>query len=182
MKIIEGATDSSYVPAREEGTRYYRVSVTVTSGGVTSSPYYSAIVPVTFTASRVHEHAYSTVWEHNDISHWHQCTCGDHADEDFHDFRWTILRRPTAAEDGLQRGQCAVCGYETEQPIPAGSMPEETAATPEPQNAGNAFSMGRFLLGVALGAAAVGVVAGAGYLIWRVVRGKDGKSAGKDEK
>ena len=168
MRMIPGATESTYTPPREEGTRFYRVSVVVNNNGVSSEPFYSAIVAVTFTASKVHEHSYSSVWEHNDISHWHQCTCGDHADEDFHSFEWTVLRMPTADADGEQRGECTVCGYETVQPIPAGSMAE---ATPAPaartQRSGAGIWLG--LLGVL----AVAVVAGAAFLIMRVVRGKD---------
>ena len=174
MRLITGATESTYTPPREEGTRYYRVSIVVNSNGVSSEPFYSAIVPVTFTSSKAHQHSYSSVWEHNGISHWHQCTCGDHADEDFHTFEWTILRKPTAEADGEQHGVCTVCGYETDQPIPAGSMPE---ATPEPA-AVSRTGAGLWL--IALGALAVAVIAGAAFLIWRVVRGRDGDS-GEEE-
>lgn len=179
MRIIEGATDSAYVPPREEGTRYYYVSVTVTANGVTSAPFNSAVARVTFTPSKAHEHVYSTVWEYNDISHWHQCTCGDHADEGFHSFQWTILRKPTATEDGEQHGVCSVCGYETDQPIPAGSMPEATAAADESAQNNTGANAGRFLLGMALGLGAAAVIGGAGYMIWRVVRGKEGGPADK---
>ena len=175
MRMISGATESTYPPPREEGTRYYRVSVVVNNNGVSSEPFYSAIVPVTFTSSKVHVHSYSSVWEHNDISHWHQCTCGDHADEDFHTFEWTILRKPTAEEDGEQRGVCTVCGYETVQPIPAGSMPETTPETAKPAARSSA---GVWL--ILLGVLAVAVVAGASLLIWRVVRSKD-EDAGEEE-
>ena len=167
MRLISGATESTYTPPREEGTRYYRVSIVVNNNGVSSEPFYSAIVPVTFTASKVHEHSYSSVWEHNDISHWHQCTCGDHADEDFHTFEWTILRKPTADADGEQKGVCTVCGYETVQPIPAGSMPEATPAPTAPAR----HSSGVWL--ILLGVLAVAVIGVAAFLIWRVVRSKD---------
>lgn len=167
MRLIPGATESTYTPPREEGTRYYRVSVVVNSNGVSSEPFYSSIVAVTFSPVKVHEHKYSSVWEHNDISHWHQCTCGDHADEDFHSFEWTVLRTPTAEADGEQRGVCSVCGYETVQPIPAGSMPE---STPQPAAAKRA---GAGIWLAVLGLTAVAVVAGAAFLVTRVLRSKD---------
>ncbi len=174
MRMIAGATESTYTPEREEGTKYYRVSVTVTHNGKTSEPFYSAIAAVTFTASKAHEHSYSDVWEHNDISHWHQCTCGDHADEDFHSYEWTILTMPTDDEDGSQRGVCTVCGFETTAPIPAGSMPQETeAATPEPVKNTRTGTISMFLLGAALGLAGLCIIGGAAYLIWKVLRGKN---------
>ena len=167
MRMIPGATESTYTPPREEGTRYYRVSVVINNNGVSSEPFFSAIVPVTFTSTKVHEHSYSSAWEHNDISHWHQCTCGDHADEDFHSFEWTILQKPTAEADGEQKGVCSVCGYETVQPIPAGSMPEATPEPAAPTRSGVSFWL------ILLGVLAVAVIAGAAFLIWRVVRGRD---------
>lgn len=132
MKAIPGATNSSYKPEQTEGTTYYRVSVQLTGNGTTSDPYYSNTVPVTFTATKTHTHSFSSVWEHNDISHWHQCTCGEHGDEAFHTYTWTVLKAPTATEDGEQKGVCSVCGYETIQPIPAGTDTgeEETPAKP----------------------------------------------------
>ena len=131
MKAIPGATNSSYKPEQTEGTTYYRVSVQLTGNGTTSDPYYSNTVPVTFTATKMHTHSFSSVWEHNDLSHWHQCTCGEHGDEAFHTYTWTILKAPTATEDGEQKGVCSVCGYETIQPIPAGSDTDAEDETPE---------------------------------------------------
>ena len=164
MKSIPGATGSTYQPERIEGTTYYRVSVTVTSGGVTTEPIYSATVPVSFTTKKDHEHTYSSVWEHNDLSHWHQCTCGDHADEALHSYQWTVLQTPTETADGQQKGVCAVCGYETVQPIPAGSMPVATATpTPAPSRGGHA---GVFIL---IGVLALGIIAAAVFLIMRVL-------------
>ena len=67
---------------------------------------------MTFTATKTHTHSFSSVWEHNDLSHWHQCTCGEHGDEAFHTYTWTVLKAPTATEDGEQKGVCSVCGYQ----------------------------------------------------------------------
>ena len=128
MTIIPGATYNSYTPERVAGTKFYRVSVTLTDRGVTSEPIFSSICAVTFTDRTVHVHSYSDFWEANDISHWHQCTCGDHADEAFHTYQWTVLKAATKTEDGEQKGVFSVCGHETVQPIPAGSVTEEPEA------------------------------------------------------
>ena len=170
MQTIPGATNSSYKPERSEGTAYYRVSVTLRSNGITSEPFYSTIVPVTFTAAKTHEHVYSSIWEYNDISHWHQCTCGDHADEEFHQFSWTVLRPATADREGEQRGECAICGYETVQTIPAGMTDGEAESTPTPEPAKTPArrSFGSFWM-VFLGILALAVIAGAVFLIHRVM-------------
>ena len=121
---------------------------------------------MTFTDPNVHVHAYSDVWEANDISHWHQCTCGDHADEAFHSYEWTVIRQATKTEDGEQKGVCSVCGHETVQPIPAGSQIEENETAP-------ARSSGLNLWAVVIGLLAVGIIAGAALLIRRVLTGDD---------
>ena len=165
MRSIPGATDSSYRPAQTEGTVYYRVGITATGGGVTSEPVYSSTVPVSFTTKKEHQHTYSTVWEHNDLSHWHQCVCGDHADEAMHTYQWTVITEPTQTADGQQKGECTVCGYETVQPIPAGSAPVTTA----PPAAKSAEHSRGWLLWL-VGALALAVVGTAAFLILRVLR------------
>ena len=168
MKAIPGATNSSYKPAQTEGTTYYRVSVQLTANGAASDPYYSNTVPVTFTATKTHEHSFSSVWEHNDISHWHQCTCGEHGDEAFHTYTWTVLKAPTATENGEQKGVCSVCGYETIQPIPAGTDIGETDDTPaKPAKKTNTVLL------IVIGVLAAAVIAVAVILVRKVLRQKD---------
>ena len=174
MRPISGATNSSYKPERTEGTTYYRVSVTLTANnGITSEPYYSNTVAVTFTAQKAHEHVYSTAWEHNDLSHWHQCTCGDHGDEQLHTFIWEILDYPTADREGQQKGVCSICGYETIQPIPAGSM------TPPPSDDAPAkkASSGRGWITVLIIVLALAVIGTAGWLVMKVLRADDEEDA-----
>ncbi len=168
MQTIPGATFSSYRPERNVGTRFYRVSVTLTDKGVTSEPIFSSICSVTFTDSNAHVHSYSSVWEANDISHWHQCTCGDHADEAFHTYEWTVLKPASRDEDGEQKGVCAICGHETVQPIPAGSQPEE-----EPEVAPAARRSGVNHVLVILGVLALAIIAGAALLIRKVLLSDD---------
>ncbi len=175
LRSIPGATESTYMPARTEGTTYYRVGVTAT-GGVTTEPVYSATVSVSFTDKKEHVHSYSSVWEHNDLSHWHQCICGDHADEALHTYEWTVVQLPTDTADGQQKGVCSVCGYETVQPIPAGSMPAATDA-PAQKSSGSSRT-GLFLL---LGALALIIVAAAAFLVVRVLRAPDEGEEYEDE-
>lgn len=170
MTIIPGATYNSYTPERVAGTKFYRVSVTLTDRGVTSEPIFSSICAVTFTDRTVHVHSYSDFWEANDISHWHQCTCGDHADEAFHTYQWTVLKAATKTEDGEQKGVCSVCGHETVQPIPAGSVTEE------PEVKTPAKKSGVNVLMLAFGLLAAGVVIGAALLI-RCVLKDDGEDS-----
>lgn len=169
MTPISGATNSSYRPERREGTTYYRVGVSVNTNGTVSQPFFSYTVGVTFTAGSAHQHVYSDAWDHDDISHWHQCTCGDHAEEARHSYVWTVVVSPTADRDGQQKGVCSVCGYETVQPIPAGSMPQEgTEAASPAKSSSSARSFG--WLYALLGAAAVVVIGGAAFLIQRILR------------
>ena len=141
-------------------------------------PIFSSIVPVTFTGAKVHVHQYSDVWEANDISHWHQCTCGDHSDEAFHTYEWTIIRKPTKEENGSQRGVCSVCGHETVQDIPAGSMPEDT---PEPTAAPAKRASSNLPWIILLGMVAVGVIVGAALLVRRVLLSRDDEEDDEDE-
>lgn len=175
MKAIPGATTSSYKPEQTEGTTYYRVSVQLTGNGTTSDPYYSNTVPVTFTATKTHTHSFSSVWEHNDLSHWHQCTCGEHGDEAFHTYTWTILKAPTATEDGEQKGVCSVCGYETIQPIPAGTDTGEEETPAKPAKKTNTVLL------VIIGVLAVAVIAVAVILVRKVLLQKDEEDSGDDE-
>ena len=180
MKAIAGATSSTYKPEQTEGTTYYRVSVTLTSNGTKSDPYYTTPVGVTFTAEKTHEHSYSSVWEHNDISHWHQCTCGEHGDEAFHTYTWTVLTKPTATEDGQQKGVCSVCGYETIQPIPAGSQVDD--GTEEETSAETAKTGSKTtVLYIIIGVLAVAVIAVAAVLIVKVLRDKKNEEEDEDD-
>lgn len=171
LKAIPGATKSSYKPERTEGTMYYRVNIRLSMDGTLTDTYDSDLVAVTFTATKTHEHAYSSVWDYNDISHWHQCTCGDHSDETFHDFTFTVITSPTADKDGEQKAVCTVCGFETVQTIPAGTQMEGEEGTPaaETEKAGKKASSSTILL-IALIVAAAGVIAGAVFLIRKVLR------------
>ena len=65
-------------------------------------------------------------WLSDDITHWHECTCGDKSDkidEAKHDFEWVVDKAPTATEVGSKHQECKVCGYKLpEVVIPAAAI------------------------------------------------------------
>lgn len=162
ISAIQGAERSSYTPARTEGTMYYCVAVTSVKDGEESSPVYSDLVAVTFTKEE-HVHDFGMEWKYNDLSHWHECECGLHQDEDYHSFVWTVVKEPTAREDGLQDGVCSVCGYRTTQTIPAGSQ----TGTDQESSGGRGWLIAGFVF------LALAVIGAGALLIVRVLRGQE---------
>ena len=163
MHAISGANESTYIVPREVGTKYYCATVALRTNYGSTDPTYTAIVAVTYKPEE-HVHVYSDAWTSNDVSHWHQCTCGGHSDEAFHSYEWTVLTQPTDEQDGSQQGVCSVCGHETVQPIPAGSQESEA---PAPQKDNTVW----LFVGLALVAGAV--IAAAVILILKVVRSEE---------
>ena len=69
-----------------------------------------------------HEHSYSADWKSNEINHWHECECGDKADETAHSPVEDAAVEPTCTTPGKTAGShCSVCGYviEAQREIPA---------------------------------------------------------------
>ena len=64
------------------------------------------------------EHSHGAEWKYNDDAHWHECACGDVADKAAHTMKWTVVKDPTYTAEGLKKGECTVCDYEDEKPIP----------------------------------------------------------------
>ena len=57
-----------------------------------------------------HEHAFSTTYQTDELSHWYVCECGEIKDQSTHDF--AILTEPsTCTVHGLSRSVCSTCGY-----------------------------------------------------------------------
>lgn len=55
-------------------------------------------------------HSYSTEWSKNDTHHWHECACGDKADEAEHVYGdWRITKEATESEAGTKERECE-CG------------------------------------------------------------------------
>ena len=59
------------------------------------------------------EHHYSTEWNHDDNSHYHECTdqgCTERKDEAAHQFTTNVIE-PTYTTKGYTRHTCSICGY-----------------------------------------------------------------------
>lgn len=54
-------------------------------------------------------HSYGD-WQSNDISHWHECGCGNIIDKASHEFVWKTDKFATENETGLKHEECTVCG------------------------------------------------------------------------
>lgn len=77
---------------------------------------------VTVEGVRKHE-AVNDEWLSDDSTHWHECTCGDRIDEAKHDFKWVVVKNPTATEKGSKQQECKVCGHKlAEVEIPAAAI------------------------------------------------------------
>ena len=61
--------------------------------------------------SAPHDHSYGTEWKYDGTNHWHECACGDKADNAAHTFKWVIDKEATATEKGAKHEECTVCGY-----------------------------------------------------------------------
>ena len=64
-----------------------------------------------------HEHSYSREWKHDDEHHWHECECGDRADEAAHVMSWTETREATKKQPGEEAGECGVCDSTTTREV-----------------------------------------------------------------
>lgn len=68
------------------------------------------------------EHQYGSDWVSDETNHWHECSCGDKADEAAHTFGdWTVTKEATATEAGSREKVCTACGYKVTEEIPVGS-------------------------------------------------------------
>ncbi len=59
-----------------------------------------------------HVHSFSSAWYSDGESHWHQCRCGEKADQAPHDFQWT---KTGALGRRQEEGVCQICGYTTDR-------------------------------------------------------------------
>ncbi len=59
-----------------------------------------------------HVHDYGTDWKADDTGHWHECSCGDKADEAPHrEGSGIITKEPTETETGIKSYSCVDCGH-----------------------------------------------------------------------
>ena len=59
-----------------------------------------------------HQHTYSESWNHDEIYHWHDATCGHEVvgDKDQHIFK-DVVTPATYEKDGYTTHKCVICGY-----------------------------------------------------------------------
>ena len=58
-----------------------------------------------------HSHEFSSTWSMDADSHWHECACGEKAQEALHSMEWTVVTEATKKAEGTEKGVCSVCGY-----------------------------------------------------------------------
>ncbi len=92
-----------------------KVDATETQDGYTGDTYCLGcgvqIASGTVIPKQEHTHSYGDEWKSNDTSHWHECECGQKADETDHSFKWVTDKEATATETGSKHEECEVCGY-----------------------------------------------------------------------
>ncbi len=65
----------------------------------------------------VHEHDYGTAWMYDDANHWHECECGEKADEAAHVYgEWVVINEATETAEGLKERKCE-CGHTQQETI-----------------------------------------------------------------
>ena len=58
------------------------------------------------------EHTYGDSWVTDELSHWHECECGDKMDVAEHEFVWVVTKEAEVGVAGEKHEECKVCGYE----------------------------------------------------------------------
>ena len=66
------------------------------------------------------EHAFADKWTVGSEQHWHECVCGEVADEAAHAYgSWKVTRKAGCEEPGQKERSCTVCGHKATEAIPA---------------------------------------------------------------
>ena len=108
--------DKTDIGTHVEDSGVITVQPTTTSTGIKT---YSCLICGRFLRNEelpkiedVHTHSYSTAWNCDSTSHWHQCSCGDKTDIGSHVSNGGIVTvQPTYNSTGLRTYSCSVCGY-----------------------------------------------------------------------
>lgn len=58
-----------------------------------------------------HSHEFAAAWSRDAETHWHECSCGEKAQEAPHSMEWTVVTAATKKAPGTEKGVCSVCGY-----------------------------------------------------------------------
>lgn len=102
----------------------------VVSGGITPANSKSATTTFTMPESAVevtatyedippHIHTPSDTWSKDDMSHWHECSCGEKIDERAHTWNeGIVITPPTCQFNGVKQYTCTICGKTKKETIP----------------------------------------------------------------
>lgn len=64
-------------------------------------------------------HTFGDEWKFDENNHWHECECGEKTAPEAHTVDdWTVVKEADEKTEGLEKGVCSVCGYETSRVIP----------------------------------------------------------------
>ena len=86
------------------------VITTITGTGSFVMP--ESNVTITSELINTHVHNYSTEWNMDNTSHWHECACGDKVNIAAHVSNGGIVTvRPTETTEGVRTYSCSICGY-----------------------------------------------------------------------
>lgn len=75
-------------------------------------------------------HTFGNEWKSDETNHWHECECGEKTTPEAHSFNWTVVKEATEEAEGLEKGVCSVCGYETSRPMMCEHTIEKVDAKP----------------------------------------------------
>ena len=117
----DGGVVTTPATATEAGVRTYRCTV---CGRVLRTEAIPAL-------GQEHVHTFGNTWKYDGTYHWHECACGEKADQAGHSFgAWKTTKQPTGAEAGSKERTCTVCGYTVTASIPSqGAVPPKTGDT-----------------------------------------------------
>ncbi len=62
-------------------------------------------------AEEVHTHVFSEEWRFDEATHWRECECGERTEQGAHQLEWTLTRRATKKQLGVETGTCTTCGF-----------------------------------------------------------------------
>ena len=102
-------------------------------------------------------HNHSDEWAYDDDNHWHECDCGDIADQAAHTIDWVVVKNNTHNEDGLKEKKCTVCAYTT----------GETEVIPADPNLDPVPGTGDMTMTFVLGFVAVVAMGGAALFVFK---------------
>ncbi len=90
----------------------------------------------------VQGHSFGKAWVSDEKNHWHECDCGEKAEQAAHSYKWVVDKEATETEAGSKHEECEVCGYKKATvEIPATGTPvqppEPNPTKPGTSNTGN---------------------------------------------